>query len=80
MQVAVASTYGGGDYAHLADNEHWRHDIEDCGDSLFRFLMIELSDAEDCDSRELAEKRICMAIDDLQGALAEVCAMEDEDA
>ncbi len=46
-QRAVCKTYGGGDYAHFGEDPDWHANLEGCVDTLFRFLMIELSDGED---------------------------------
>lgn len=40
-------------------------EVPDCGDTLFQFLMIELSTNEDCDSASEAVKRLDNAIRDL---------------
>jgi hypothetical protein len=41
-------------------------EAEEVGDTLFEFLMIELSDTEDCDSFEEAERRVRRAIQSLE--------------
>jgi len=40
-------------------------DVEDCGDGLFKFLLVELSESEDCDSFETARNRLDRAIKEL---------------
>ena len=71
-QVTCMQTYGGGDYApYLAGDLGWSRSWEavrygllpTCGDGLFRFLMIELSSGEDCDSIESAIRR-CQAAEE----------------
>ena len=58
-QKAVARTYGDGDYGHFeVEGKISDDDLEQCGDTLFAFLMLELSDAEDCDSSEEAIRRL----------------------
>ena len=58
-QKAVARIYGDGDFAHFEiDGKICDADLDQCGDTLFVFLMPELSDAEDCDSTEEAIRRI----------------------
>jgi hypothetical protein len=58
-QKAVARTYGDRDYAHFdVDGAISDDDLDQCGDTLFVFLMLELSDAEDCDSSEEAIRRM----------------------
>lgn len=60
-QTAVARVYGAGDYAHIQSVE----EAKDCGDTLFQFLMIELSTSEGCDTAEEARQRISNALFDL---------------
>jgi hypothetical protein len=43
-QQIVAGTYCRGEL----DSPDVMETLDDCGDSLFKFLMIELSDSEDC--------------------------------
>lgn len=59
-QRIVANTYAGGDFDHVQPDE-----IHDVGDTLFTFLMIELSDDEGCDDAEEAARRVRVAIDEL---------------
>lgn len=50
-------------------------DVPGCGDTLFQFLMVELSTKEDCDSASEAVKRLDTAINDLlkvRGALVQL--------
>lgn len=68
FQKAVAQTYGDGDYSHLIDTEDWRSAIEDCGDTLFKFLMIELSDQEGCIDKGVATARLLTALSDVSAA------------
>jgi hypothetical protein len=72
-QKGVVRIYGGGDYAHFADEGAISYEqLDQCGDTLFEFLMIELSDAEDCDSLEEAVRRLESArrqLDEALGAL-----------
>jgi hypothetical protein len=70
-QKAIARTYGGGDYAHLTEQAKVSHEeLADCGDTLFEFLMIELSDQEDCEDQEEAVRRMVQARDQLDNAIA----------
>jgi hypothetical protein len=67
-QRVIARSYGGGDYAYLADIDDYaqlRQELSECGDTLFAFLMIELSEAEDCENLDTAMQRIDTAINDL---------------
>lgn len=71
-QKAVCETYGGGDYRHLKRNPRWKEMLDDVGDTLFAFLMIELSDAEDCEDPETALQRLESARDDIDQAIDQV--------
>lgn len=69
-QRAVARTYGDRDYAHFdVDGAISDDDLDQCGDTLFVFLMLELSDAEDCDSSEEAIRRMESARRQLDDAI-----------
>lgn len=69
-QKAVARTYGDGDYGHFEiDGKISDDDLDQCGDTLFVFLMLELSDAEDCDSSEEATRRVESARRQLDDAI-----------
>lgn len=61
FQIICAQTYGGGDFAHIGSVEQARN----AGDTLFAFLMIELSSSEGCESREDALRRPEMATADI---------------
>ncbi len=74
-QKAVAKLYCHGDFAHFATDPKWRVNLDDCGDSLFRFLMIELSTEEDCDSAEEAINRLENAREDIDAAIRNVIAI-----
>lgn len=70
-QKSIARTYGGGDYAHIADHgEVSADELETCGDTLFRFLMVELADSEGCDTQEEAIRRAARARDQLSDAIS----------
>lgn len=69
-QKEIARHYGSGDYAYLAERgEISRTDLDDCGDTLFRFLMVELADKEDCDTLEEAIRRCESARQQLDDAI-----------
>jgi hypothetical protein len=71
-QKAVCETYGGGDYRHLKRNPRWEDKLDDLGDGLFTFLMIELSDTEDCEDAQTALQRLEAARDDIDQAIDQV--------
>ncbi len=68
-QAAVALRYGGGEFAHLIADAQWRQHLPECGDTLFAFLMLELSAEEGCASRHEALRRLRMAAVDLLSAV-----------
>ena len=69
-QRAVARTYGDRDYGRFdIDGAISDDDLDQCGDTLFAFLMLELSDAEDCDSSEEAIRRVESARRQLDDAI-----------
>lgn len=68
-QKILCEVYGGGDFADLADKDYFTALglQEQMGDTLFRFLLIELSTHEDCDSDETALQRLRTAGVDIGG-------------
>ncbi len=50
FQVQATAAYADGAYAPLANSETWRKDVDELGDGLFRYLVLELSTKEDCES------------------------------
>lgn len=60
-QKLAAKHYCGGEMSHVQDDE----DVRNCGDGLFRFIMVELSDTEDCDTDDTAKMRMEQASEDL---------------
>lgn len=77
FQAAVAKSYGGGDYAYLIDSPTANSEYEDAGDTLFTFLMRELSDTEDCENLETAIGRMENAVRDVMLARDEILALPD---
>lgn len=65
FQLLCAQNYGGGDFVHVESSTE-AHDV---GDTLFAFLMVELSTTEGCDGREEAVRRPEMAVSDIQGVI-----------
>lgn len=74
-QKAVCKTYGNGDYRHLTRNPRWHDELDTLGDSLLAFILIELSDAEDCEDAETALNRLETARADIDGAIAQVMTL-----
>lgn len=76
-QIACATTYGNGDFAHLIDlaqqsEREYQRELAGSGDPLFRFLMNELDPREDCDSDAEALHRLEMAVQDIIGVKAAI--------
>lgn len=61
QKIAVES-YALGDFSHVDS----LHDAEGVGDTLFLFIMRELSDDEDCESMDAAVKRMKNAMSEIQ--------------
>ena len=78
-QKVVLQQYAGGEFAHLCNVEteqELKQGLEDCGDGLLRFLMVEVSSSEDCNSLQEAQQRIENATRDLQTAADTIYAVE----
>jgi hypothetical protein len=65
FQVQATATYAGGAYAPLANSETWQRDVDELGDGLFRYLMLELSTKENCETWAEAIERVEHAIREL---------------
>lgn len=82
FQAAAAQAYGHGDYAYLSD-PNYAVDLavaiatNEFGDTLFNFVMIELSTIEDCADLETAKTRINHAIRDLQNVRVALDELEE---
>lgn len=66
IQIEVAKSYAEGDFSEIITSPDWRHYLARCGDTLFSFLMIELSPGEDCENLETALARLQRAADDIE--------------
>ncbi|MBY0224657.1 MAG: hypothetical protein K2Q28_02500 [Hyphomicrobium sp.] len=66
FQVCVTCAYADGAYASLANSEAWQRDIDELGDGLFRYLVVELSTKENCETWAEAIERIDHAIHELE--------------
>ncbi|KVV40959.1 hypothetical protein WT27_13635 [Burkholderia territorii] len=78
-QRAVLKTYSGGDFAHLCDATSTRQlneALDACGSGLLRFLIVELSSSEDCDTLQEAQHRLETAMQHMQEASDAIHAVE----
>lgn len=70
FQEKLCETYGGGDYAYMADPTiapRWREASADVGDTLFKYLMIDLADERhDPMTLETAMARLERAVNDVE--------------
>jgi hypothetical protein len=66
FQVQATTAYADGAYAPLANSETWLSDVEDLGDGLFKYLIVELSTRENCETWTDAIERIDRAIQELE--------------
>ena len=57
LQQLILAEYENGEFSHITPEM-----LDDCGDGLLRFLMMECSPGEDCLSHKDAEQRITTAI------------------
>ncbi|MHA3790543.1 hypothetical protein [Sphingomonas sp. YL-JM2C] len=73
FQRACAQHYADGDFAHVETLDQ----VREQGDTLFTFLMVELSSSEDCDGRDESVRRVDTAIDNLRDVLDALQAMDD---
>ena len=66
FQKTVLQVYANGEFAHLSDMENLElAQVQNLGDTLLTFLLIELSDNEDCDGPYEATRRVQAAIGQL---------------
>ncbi|PJG47228.1 hypothetical protein CAF53_02460 [Sphingobium sp. LB126] len=68
FQRACAAVFSGGDFSHVETIQQAR----DMHDTLFTFLMIELSTSEDCNSRDEAIRRLEAAVADIEQVIEAV--------
>jgi hypothetical protein len=66
FQVQATAVYADGAYAPLANSEKWQRDVDELGDGLFRYLILELSTKEECETWTEAIDRIEHAIRELE--------------
>jgi len=72
QQIAAANAYDGGEHSHIVTEANWRRDVHLCGDTLFQFLMAELSAPEGCDSDETALRRLRTAANQINQVIAAI--------
>lgn len=65
FQLLCAAAYGDGDHANVGSAA----EAKKVGDTLFAFLMTELSDAEDCEAVSDAISRVRAALNDVTKVL-----------
>jgi len=76
-QKAAARAYGGGDFAYIADQtfasrEAFKQEIENVGDTLFVFVLVELDKSEDCDTADEAVRRLNTSLSELQTVISAI--------
>ena len=73
IQQIIAAAYAGGEFAGINTVE----DAENCGDTLFLFLLQETDEQEDCDSIEEGIRRLAQATKDIESCLREATSAAD---
>lgn len=79
-QAKCLERYESGDFSYILDAKdeaQWKKEIDDCGDGLLKFLLIELDSQEDCCDMSDAISRVGTAITQLQGVQNSLCWMHD---
>ena len=77
MQKVVLRDYGDGDYAYLID-EGEIQDHRTLGDSLLSFMLVELSNDEDCQDIDEGLNRLLRGHKDLTVAMQALAALKEE--
>jgi hypothetical protein len=75
-QKEVLRDYGDGEFAHYAETDEISNPLV-LGDTLLSFMLIELSEEEDCDSPEEGIKRLHRAHMDIQVAMTACNRIDD---
>lgn len=67
-QEACARSYGEGEFAYMIglEGQRLRAELDVCGDTVFKSLMIELATEEDCDTAEEAVRRCDRMVEDVR--------------
>jgi hypothetical protein len=77
-QRAVLRDYSDGDFSYLAEQQEIsEEDINGLGDSLLKFILVELSNEKDCEDLETAFSRTQRAKDDLDVCLVALQKLHD---
>lgn len=77
-QIACIKAYENGEFSdclNLESEKEFKEAIESCGDTLFKFLILELSTEEDCTGTETAIRRILRvqeSIDLVQNSILDI--------
>lgn len=66
FQRNAAIHYADGDFAWILNEPNWREKLDDCGDTFFTFLMLELSDLEYPTDTDDALRRLQRVADDVE--------------
>jgi hypothetical protein len=69
QQIAVAEAHAGGEFAYIIRKANWRSDLPGYGDSMFVYLMKELSTDQDCFGDEDALRLLRAAKLDIETAI-----------
>jgi hypothetical protein len=82
-QAVCLEVYANGEFSHLLELDSKTAldlEIADCGDTLLKFLMIELSTSEDCDGTDTAIARIATAMNDLKTVQDAIGALPEKES
>jgi hypothetical protein len=66
FQVQATAVYADGAYAPLANSETWQRDVDELGDGLLKYVILELSTRENCETWPEAIERVEHAIHELE--------------
>lgn len=79
FQKIAAEHYGEGDFSYLNEirgRDSYEAHLDDVGDTLFRFIIIELGNQEGCDNAEEATSRMMAAAEDVKTVMDELFELE----
>lgn len=81
FQITVLETYDHGDFAYLAKlpSQEFDEELARCGDTLLKFILIELSHKEDCLTISDAIRRLATASDDIATAIGKLYELPADD-